>query len=158
MKSWNLTGNFGPASISVRAAMDLLHLFICSPRHVFQLALIDRGVVINVRIGCNNAMLIPPRRITAVGRSVSTDSFQRRNFPFSGTGIWRHVVAEWDFASDTMRLWLDKAEQTGSGTVSFSKDGYYREAPGIRTGSGATIADQAGLMALLMNSIFTTAN
>ncbi|MGE4489807.1 MAG: LamG-like jellyroll fold domain-containing protein [Kiritimatiellales bacterium] len=68
-------------------------------------------------------------KLVMSARSTSSDELQTRRFSFPGTGEWHHIVAQWDFNGDTMRLWLDRVEQTGTETVSFKNTEYIREAP-----------------------------
>ena len=69
-------------------------------------------------------------------RSVSSDSLQYREFSYSSTGEWHHVVAQWGFASGTMRLWVDKVEQAGTGSVTFGSPEYLRGAPAFQDSVG----------------------
>ena len=75
-------------------------------------------------------------KIILSARSRTSDSLQTRRFNWEADGQWHHVVALWDFENDTMRLWVDKAEQSGTETVSFGSDAYIREAPSVQDAIG----------------------
>jgi len=62
-------------------------------------------------------------------RSLPSDALQTREFNYPSTGEWHHVVAQWNFENNAMRLWLDNVEQTGTGTVAFGSQEYTRGAP-----------------------------
>lgn len=70
------------------------------------------------------------------GRSCISDSFQTLAFPLPAVGEWHHLVALWDFENDAMRLWVDKAEQSSTGTVSFASDRYIRQSPSTQDAVG----------------------
>jgi len=72
------------------------------------------------------------------GRSEPDDAYQSRGFAFAPDGQWRHLVAQWDFGNDTMRLWLDKIEQAGTGSVDFGSPQYRRGAPSAQDRIGST--------------------
>ena len=69
-------------------------------------------------------------------RSLPSDPLQAREFNYSSTGQWHHVVAQWNFDSGTMRLWLDKVEQAGAGSVAFGSQEYLRGAPAFQDAIG----------------------
>jgi len=72
------------------------------------------------------------------GRSEPGDAYQSRGFAFSPSGEWRHLVAQWDFGNGTMRLWLDKVEQAGTGAVDFDSPRYRRGSPAAQDRIGST--------------------
>lgn len=79
--------------------------------------------------------------IKIAGRSESGDAYQSRSFAYSSSGEWHHLVAQWDFKNESMRLWLDKIEQTGTGAVSFGSPCYWRGAPARQDRIGCTFYD-----------------
>lgn len=81
---------------------------------------------------------ISSAEIRVGGRSEPSDAYQSRGFAYSSVGQWHHLVAEWDFKNKSMRLWLDKIEQPGTGSVAFGSLGYRRGAPAAQDRIGST--------------------
>ena len=79
--------------------------------------------------------------IRVAGRSEPGDAYQSRSFAFVSSGEWHHLVAQWDFGNNAMRLWLDKVEQTGTGSVSFGSSRYQRGSPARQDRIGCTFYD-----------------
>ncbi len=90
------------------------------------------GTIYSSAIDGNNtglALQLQPGMLRMSARSRTNDALQSVDFSFSSTGQWHHIASVWDFKNDSMRLWLDGSEQSGSGSVAFGNTEYTRAAP-----------------------------
>jgi hypothetical protein len=77
-------------------------------------------------------LIVTPNDIRIAGRSCRSDSYQSVTFPYSDSGQWHHLVAQWNFSDNALKLWIDNIAQTGTGSVSFSNPYYQRGTPQVQ--------------------------
>ncbi|MBB6670661.1 LamG-like jellyroll fold domain-containing protein [Cohnella nanjingensis] len=62
-------------------------------------------------------------------RSDKADAYQSKSVAFNSPNEWHHVVGVVDYKNKSIKLYLDKVEQSPGGTFSFSRNDYRRYSP-----------------------------
>ncbi|WP_409345940.1 OmpL47-type beta-barrel domain-containing protein [Paenibacillus sp. MBLB4367] len=74
-------------------------------------------------------LIVDSDAIRLGARSDKTDSYQSKSMGFNSPNSWHHIVGVADFKNKSIKLYLDRTEQSPGGTFAFGQDYYRRYSP-----------------------------